>query len=87
MSLESSSARAEQMARQMLAHGRIIGSDELIRNVDVVGVEDVGRFAQHLLRHRSSAAVVGAGKASERLASEAVQRMGRGAVNTEAQTA
>jgi predicted Zn-dependent peptidase len=87
MSLESSSARAEQMARHMLAHGRLIGSDELIRNVDIVSVQDVGLFAQRLLAHRPSAAVVGAGKASERLASEAVQRMGRGAVNSEAQTA
>ncbi len=36
MSLESSSARAEQMARHLLAHGRIIGRDELIQNVDAV---------------------------------------------------
>jgi predicted Zn-dependent peptidase len=87
MSLESSSARAEQMARQLLAHGRIIGSDELVRNVDAVSVQDVGHFAQRLLGRRPSAAVVGAGKASERLALQAVQRMGRQAVNSEAKTA
>jgi predicted Zn-dependent peptidase len=87
MSLESSSARAEQMARHMLAHGRIVGSDELIRNVDAVSIEDVGLFAQRLLARRPSVAVVGAGKASERLAVEAAQRMGRGAVSSEAKTA
>jgi predicted Zn-dependent peptidase len=87
MSLESSSARAEQMARHLLAHGRIVGSDELIRNVDAVSVEDVGRFAQDLLVRTPSVAVVGAGKASQRLASEALQRMARGSVSSEAKTA
>jgi predicted Zn-dependent peptidase len=87
MSLESSSARAEQMARQMLAHGRIVGSDELIRNVDAVSVEDIGRFAQQLIARSPSVAVVGAGKVSERLASEAAQRIGRGAASSEARTA
>jgi predicted Zn-dependent peptidase len=87
MSLESSSARAEQMARHLLAYGRIVGSDELIRQVDEVSAEDVGRFAQQLLAGRSSVAVVGAGKASETLASEAGQRMGRGSVSSEAKTA
>jgi predicted Zn-dependent peptidase len=87
ISLESSSARAEQMARQMLAHGRIIGSDELIQKVDAVGAEDVARFAQRLLAQTPSVSVVGAGKASERLASEAAQRMGRASVSSEARTA
>ncbi|MCC7252204.1 pitrilysin family protein [Hyphomicrobium sp.] len=87
ISLESSSARAEQMARHMLAHGRIVGSDELIRKVDDVSVEDVALFAQGLTARRPSVAVVGAGKASERLASEAAQRMGRGSVSSEARTA
>lgn len=87
MSLESSSARAEQMARHLLAHGRIIGSDELIQKVDAVSVEDVGLFAQRLLVHSPSIAVVGAGKASERLASETAQRMSRGSVSSEAKLA
>jgi predicted Zn-dependent peptidase len=87
MSLESSSARAEQMARHLLAHGRIIDSAELIRNVDAVGVEDVGRFAQRLLKQAPSVAVVGARKASERLATEAALRMGRTSDNSEARTA
>jgi predicted Zn-dependent peptidase len=87
ISLESSSARAEQMARQMLAHGRLVASDELIDRVDGVSAEDVGRFARQLLGRRPSIAVVGAGKASERLASVAAQRLGRGAVSAEAKRA
>jgi predicted Zn-dependent peptidase len=87
MSLESSSARAEQMARHMLAYGHIVSSDDLIRKVDEVSVEDVGRFAQHLLTRRPSVAVVGAGKASERLALHAAERIGRGSTSSEARIA
>ncbi len=87
ISLESSSARAEQMARHILAHGRIVGSDELIQKVDAVSVEDVGRFAQRLLAQMPSVAVVGAGKASERLASDAAQRVGRVSTSSEARIA
>lgn len=87
MSLESSSARAEQMARHLLSYGRIIGSDELIRKVDAVSGEDVGRFAQQLVAARPSVAVVGAGKASERLASKAAERIGRSSASPEMRTA
>ena len=87
MSLESSSARAEQMARHMLVHGRVIGSEELTAKVDAVSVEDVGGFAQRLLASRPSVAVVGSGKASRRLASEAEARLSRGSVGPEARTA
>lgn len=87
MSLESSSARAEQMARQMLAHGRIIGSDELIRNVDAVSIEDVGAFAARLGARVPAVAVVGAGKTSERFAAEAAKRFSRGSVSSEARIA
>lgn len=87
MSLESSSARAEQMARHLLAHGRIIGRDELIQNVDAVSVEDVGRFAQLVLARPPSVAVVGAGKASQRLAVQAADRVARGSASAEAKIA
>lgn len=87
MSLESSSARAEQMARQMLAHRRIIGRDELIAHVDAVGIDDVGRLAQRMLRRPPSVSVVGAGKASERTAQLAADRAGRDLSSREAKTA
>ncbi len=87
MSLESSSARAEQMARHMLVHGRVIDSDELTAKVNAVSVEDVGAFAQGLLKSRPSVAVVGAGKASQRLASDAQARMTQGSAGLEARRA
>jgi predicted Zn-dependent peptidase len=87
MSLESSSARAEQMARQLLTHGRLIGSEELIGKVDAVSVEHVGTFAGKLSASPSAVAVVGAGKTSERLALEAARRVGRRAIVAEAGTA
>jgi predicted Zn-dependent peptidase len=64
MSLESSSARAEQMARHIIAHGRLLSTDELIASVDAVDAGDVRRFAQHLHAGAPSVAVVGAGRSS-----------------------
>lgn len=87
MSLESSSARAEQMARHMLAHGRVIGSDELTAKVDAVSIEDVRRFAESLTASAPSVAVVGAGKASRKLAAEAHGRFGRTPGDPEAKIA
>lgn len=65
MSLESSGARAEQMARHLLVHGRLIAPDELVGRVDAVTVEGVRMFAQTLAGGASSVAVVGSGKKSE----------------------
>ena len=72
MSLESSSARAEQMARHIIAHGRLLSTEELIASVDAVDAGDVRRFAKRVHDSVPSVAVVGAGRASaehaERLA-------------------
>ena len=51
MALESSSARADQIARQILVYGRPIPLEELVRRIDAVTVEDVraaGRSADRL---------------------------------------
>ena len=65
MGLESSSARAEQMARHMLAYGRLLTSQELIARVDAVTPEAVSTFAAAMVqRARPSIAVVGAGERS-----------------------
>lgn len=61
MSLESCSARAEQMARHLMAHGRLVDSDELIEKVENVTCAQVGAFVEGLLSGRPSVAVVGAG--------------------------
>ena len=39
MALESSGARAEQLARQMIAYGRPIPLEEIVAKVDAVTVE------------------------------------------------
>ncbi len=65
MSLESSSARAEQMARHMLVHGRLLTSDELIDAVEAVSADRIREFAGRLLTDgHPSVAVVGAGRPS-----------------------
>lgn len=60
MSLESSSARAEQLARQMLAFGRPLGVEELTGKVDTVSGEAVSAQAARLFGAAPvSVAVVG----------------------------
>ncbi|MDZ4382232.1 MAG: pitrilysin family protein [Parvibaculum sp.] len=49
MGLESSSSRAEQIARQYMIHGRVLPIAELIEKVDAVDAAAVGRFAGRLL--------------------------------------
>jgi predicted Zn-dependent peptidase len=60
MSLESSSARAEQLARQVLIYGRHLSTEEIIAGVDAVGQAEVGRAVKRLLSGGNlSLAVVG----------------------------
>jgi len=49
MALESSSSRAEQMARQMLVYGRIVPLEELVARLDAVTVDDVTAAARCLV--------------------------------------
>ncbi|MEM9358644.1 MAG: pitrilysin family protein, partial [Pseudomonadota bacterium] len=71
MSLESSSVRAEQMARQLLSVDRLISVEELITRIDDVTSDGLGQFAAGLLEFGQPAvAVVGAGGRSQRLAEE-----------------
>ncbi len=63
MSLESPIARAEQMARQTLALGRLVPTAELIEKVDAVDADQVRNLAERLLTHSTlSFALAGAGK-------------------------
>ena len=71
MALESSAARVEQLARQVLAHGRVIASDELTARVDDVTPGAVRDLAARYARSRASVAVVGAGKRSLEFATRA----------------
>jgi predicted Zn-dependent peptidase len=76
MSLESSSARAEQMARQVLVFGRWLSAEELIQRVEEVTAERVRAMAERLATSsRPSIAVVGAGRRSAEFALTAERRL------------
>ena len=60
MALESSGARAEQLARQMIVYGRPIPIDEIVAKVDAVTVEST-RAAGRALIARSRPAVAALG--------------------------
>jgi predicted Zn-dependent peptidase len=61
MGMESCSARAEQMARHILAYGRPLTVDELVARIDAVSVESTRNAARGLLS-RSRPAVVALGE-------------------------
>ncbi len=64
MGLESSYARAEQMARHTIAHGRVIEKEELIERVEAVNGEQIRSLALKMLSGAPSVAVVGGGEQS-----------------------
>jgi predicted Zn-dependent peptidase len=57
--LESSSARAEQLARQILIHGRVFTTQELIDKVEKVAAGDLQALVERLLVSPLSLATVG----------------------------
>lgn len=74
MSLESSSARAEQMARQLLSLERLVEVEELLGKIDNVTADGLRKFAEQLISASQPAvALVGAGGRSQRLADEVSQ--------------
>jgi predicted Zn-dependent peptidase len=66
MALESSSARAEQLARQIIAYGRPIPLDEIVAKIDAVTVESARAAGQDLIaRSRPAIAALGPGSGLE----------------------
>ncbi|MEX1059470.1 MAG: insulinase family protein, partial [Methyloceanibacter sp.] len=57
--LESSSARAEQLARQILIHGRPLSTEELIEKVEHVEAKDLQALVERMLAAPASLATVG----------------------------
>jgi predicted Zn-dependent peptidase len=57
--LESSGARSEQLARQILIHGRPLTTEELIERVESVTPQDAQRIIQRLFTSPVSLATVG----------------------------
>lgn len=71
-SLESTGARADQIARHLMTAGRVIATDELISRIDAVTCEDIVAVARRVLRGAPpTVAVVGAGRAAARHAAAA----------------
>ena len=66
MALESSGARIEQLARQMITRGRPIPLDELVARVEAVTVESARSAGRGLLeRGKLATAVLGLGSGLE----------------------
>ena len=60
MALESSGARAEQLARQIIVHGRPVPMDEIVARIDAVTVESTRDAARALIsRSRPAVAALG----------------------------
>jgi predicted Zn-dependent peptidase len=78
MSLEGAAARAEQLARQVLGHGRPIEYDELIGRVESVTAADVVTLFRDIVATPPSVALVGAGARSADLAAAAARTMAQG---------
>jgi predicted Zn-dependent peptidase len=57
--LESSSARAEQLARQILIHGRPLTTEELVEKVEQVGAAELQALVARMLSSPLSLATVG----------------------------
>jgi predicted Zn-dependent peptidase len=77
MALESSSVRAEQMARHLLAHGALIPSQELVARVDAVTRNAVRDVAARIAVAKPTVAIVGSGKPSRAQAERTAKIMTR----------
>ena len=75
-SLESSSARAEQMARQLMFFDRLLPASELVERIEDVSPERIRAVAERVARSAPpSIAVVGAGRRSSDYAVRAERRL------------
>ncbi|MDH5557386.1 MAG: insulinase family protein [Alphaproteobacteria bacterium] len=59
MSLESTSARVEQIGEQMLVFGRPLPIDEIVARIDAVDIEAVRNVANRIFKGRPSLAAIG----------------------------
>lgn len=76
ISLESSSARAEQMARQLMFFDRLLPASELVERIEDVTPERIRAVAERVARSAPpSIAVVGAGRRSSDHAVHAERRL------------
>jgi predicted Zn-dependent peptidase len=57
--LESPARRAEQLARHVLAYGRVLARDEIVATIDAITVADVARAGKTLLQGAPTLVAVG----------------------------
>jgi predicted Zn-dependent peptidase len=75
MALESSAARADQMARHIIAYGRVVPPSEIIARVDAITVEDVRRVGREIMLSPPTLTTIGPVKTLPSLDS-IIQRIG-----------
>jgi predicted Zn-dependent peptidase len=59
MARESTSNRAEQLAGHILVHGRPLTSEEIMRRIEAVDANQLGRVARRLMAGRPTLAAIG----------------------------
>ncbi|MBI1262593.1 MAG: insulinase family protein [Rhizobiales bacterium] len=64
MGLESSSARAEQIARQYMIHGRVVPVEEIVAHIEAVDAEAIRRFARRIVANAPHMALAAVGPLS-----------------------
>ena len=67
MNLESSSYRAEQIARQLQIYGRVIKTKKIINNINRVSITDLTKTAARLLSSKPTLVGIGPIKKIESL--------------------
>ena len=77
MALESSSVRAEQMARHLMSYGKLISSAELVGRVNAVTGSAVRDVAARIASSKPTVAIVGSGKKSLKQAERTAEIMTR----------
>jgi predicted Zn-dependent peptidase len=71
MTLESSAARADQLARQLVAFGRLIPIEESLARLDGIGRDDIRRVARRMIAARPTLTGLGPVRAMPDLAAVA----------------
>jgi predicted Zn-dependent peptidase len=73
--LESSAARAEQMARHLSGLGKLLSPSYLIERVEAVSASDVLAYANAIGQGQPSVSVVGAGQSAQQYGERAATRL------------
>jgi predicted Zn-dependent peptidase len=59
LSLEETSARMSRVAKSEIAHGEVIGLDDVLERIDAVTADDAQKVAEEVLRRPRAVTVIG----------------------------